>query len=192
MKRGFSILFALVVCFAARGFSQSTAPAPDMQFANAYLTLGVGLDGTSGVDKGYGYAAYAKKVSMFNGSTNFPVYWYSEAKAYSFQALKGFIRNVPITTTTQAIDFTTGFLYPFYGRKLGGFNVLLAINGNIGPTVAGPNVGWTIGAKVIGNVNRDSWKHWSITGSVSPSKSSIAGTHLTQYAIGPTYSFAGF
>ena len=148
-------------------------------FAPAYIAAGGGYSDTS--KAGFAWVASAKRTGVLNGT--FPVYSYSEVRGYRFRDEAGTYRN--------ATDFTTGFLFPFYAKTLLGFNVKLAVDGNIGLSTAPANVGYTVGAKVVAAVGRPAWKKWGFVVSADPRRSSITGVQASQISAGVTLALNG-
>lgn len=165
-------------------FTAFAVAQPADTFAKAYLAGGGGINDTS---QNYMWAAYAKRTGLFNGSTNFPTFSYSECRAYRFP----FGKNA----TAGSTDCSTGLLFPFYERDFfsGKVHVRLAVDGNVGVSATSTgNVGYTVGSKVVADVSRSASSKWGIVTSVSPSRSSVAGVSPHPLAFGVRLAFNGF
>lgn len=185
MKISRWILSLFVMLFLAVAIH---AQAPAGNFPQAFLSAG-----WSWTNPGHNALAlaYAHKTGLFNGSTNFPTYSYSQVRGYAclFKTTKG------VSTSQGCTDYTTGLLFPFYDKTFfaGKVRVTLAVAGEVGATQAPSNIGYAIGADTLAHVTLPKFsQHWGFAASTNVSKSSVGGLTATTASGRLTYSFAGF
>lgn len=172
MIKRLSMILVMTIMVSIGAVAQDDGPV----FAPAYLFGGAGH---SDAAKVFMVAGYARKTALFNGSTNFPTYNYWSCQAYRAEA-------------RQFTDCSTGLLYPFYAKRLLGFDVKLAVAGDVGLSTAPGNVGYSIGARVVADIGRSAWKNWGFFISADPHKSSIGGVETKRVVAGARLAFGGF
>lgn len=175
-----TLLLATSICTAQ---AVTTGPA----WPNAFLNLAWNWTNPG---KNAIAVSYAHKTSLFNGSTNFPVYSYTRARGYTCLFKKAKVGTVAQSCT----DTTTGGLFPVYDRTFGGLRVTVAVVGELGATQTPTALGYTFGTEGLLHLSlpkRSS--HWGLLAATTLNKSSVGGqvTPAT-FTLGPTFNFKGF
>lgn len=180
-----SVVVLLVLAVAVH----AQTPAAASPFPPAFLSAG-----WNWTNPGHNAVAlaYAHKTALFNGSTNFPTYSYSQVRGYSCLFAK---TKTGASTSQNCTDYSTGLLFPFYDRAFftGKVRVTLAVAGEVGATQAPSNIGYTIGADTLAHVTLPKFSnHWGFAASSNVSRSSVGGLTATTASARLTYSFGGF
>lgn len=178
MKKLALLLFISIIALAL--------PVRAQQFAPAYLTAGPGYGDNS---KLFGMVGYLRQTEVLGKDvTPFPYYRSLKIRLYRFPTIQE-LRTLDL----QAIDTTWGYMFPFYNKRLLGFDVMIAVEGDGGLTSVPEknSFGYTVGSMFLAKVTRPDWK-WSLGISANPTKSSVGGVHADQVMVNLMYGFNGF